>query len=201
MFVVLGHVAGTAKIARFAADKGLGFRVVMGGLRAGGGDPWNDQFRSFLRNEWQHIAQVTRQPFSFKLLDRPFFNYDTERACRAVAVVRALSNDEALTLDFVSRVQRKFYVDGDNSKLVEFYRPICTEVGLSFDDFAKAFGSAEAIQEVGSHFKLARELGARGFPSVIAQVDGKVRQLSVGYRNFAALEPVLNQLMTEAVAS
>ena len=40
-----------AETARWCRAEGLGFRIVMGGLRAGGGGEWNTAFRSFLRRE------------------------------------------------------------------------------------------------------------------------------------------------------
>ena len=77
-------------VEAFCAAQGIDFSITMGGLRAGGGDPWNETFKSFLRNEWRHIGQTTGQPFSFTLLESEYFNYDTEPACRAVATVKLL---------------------------------------------------------------------------------------------------------------
>ena len=61
-------------LAVHCAEQGLGFRLVMGGLRAGGGDAWNAGFRGFLRQEWTHIAAQTGQPFGFGLLERSAFS-------------------------------------------------------------------------------------------------------------------------------
>lgn len=39
------------KIQNFCTKESIKFNVILGGLRIGGGDPWNDQFKGFLRNE------------------------------------------------------------------------------------------------------------------------------------------------------
>lgn len=78
------------ELARYCEQKGIGFTLTMGGLRAGGGDAWGPEFREFLRREWTHIAKVTGQPFGFSLLSAKHFDYDTEPACRAVVVAEQM---------------------------------------------------------------------------------------------------------------
>ncbi len=99
-------------VEAFCEAEGIEFSVTMGGLRVGGGDPWNEAFKGFLRNEWRHIAQTTGQPFGFTLLEAPHFDYDTEPSCRAVATVKLLQFRDHLpnstVLKFFSAVQHKF---------------------------------------------------------------------------------------------
>ena len=38
----------------------------MGGLRPGGGDPWNNQMKTFLRNHWEHVTMITNGFASFE---------------------------------------------------------------------------------------------------------------------------------------
>ncbi len=85
-----------SKVMAFCEAEGIEFSMTMGGLRAGGGDPWNTAFKDFLHNEWRHIAQVTGQPFGFTLLDAAHFDYDTEPACRAVMTVQLLQTRKNL---------------------------------------------------------------------------------------------------------
>lgn len=105
-----------SKVMAFCEAEGIEFSMTMGGLRAGGGDPWNTAFKDFLHNEWRHIAQVTGQPFGFTLLDAAHFDYDTEPACRAVMTVQLLQTRKnlapSIALKFFSAIQRKFYVEG-----------------------------------------------------------------------------------------
>lgn len=173
------------KVAEHCAQQGIGFTVTMGGLRAGGGDPWVSGFKTFLRNEWQHIAATTGQPFGYTLLDKPEFDYDTEPACRAVAVAQLLGrragNASVSALPFLAAVQHKFYVEGADPKHLSFYKNVCEETGLNFSDFAGAFVSHEGRQAVAAHFAQSRHWGVRAFPTLLLDLRGRCIPIMSGY--------------------
>lgn len=178
--------------------EGVEFSITMGGLRPGGGDPWNAAFKSFLRGEWRHIAQVTGQPFGFTLLEAQHFDYDTEPACRAVATVKLLqARDQlpsAIALKFFSAVQRKFYVEGQDPKVTDFYASICASLALDFDEFRAVFSSPEARQAVQQEFVRCRQWGVRSFPTLLLERRGEREQLAAG---FVTAEQVLTRLRRE----
>lgn len=180
-----GLSAELKQIALHCQKQGIGFSVTMGGLRAGGGDKWDDAFKGFLRQEWRHIAAVTGQPFGYGLLDEPHFDYDTEPACRAVAVAQLLlakeGEDPPLALSFFTAVQRKFYVQGSDPKAVDFYRSICAETGISFDDFRKQFESDAGKQAAQAHFDRCRVMGVRSFPTLLLERDDERFAVASGY--------------------
>ena len=43
------------------------FEILLGGLRPGGGEKWNDQFKNFLRQHWEHVTELSGQPFGYKI--------------------------------------------------------------------------------------------------------------------------------------
>lgn len=180
-----GISPAVAEVEAFCESQGIDFSITMGGLRPGGGDPWNAGFKDFLRNEWRHIGQTTGQPFGFSLLDAPYFNYDTEPACRAVATVKLLQARNQLpsttALKFFSAVQRKFYVDGQDPTVADFYASICAELALDFESFRAVFESAEGRQAVQAEFMRSRQWGVRSFPTLLVERDGKPEPLGVGY--------------------
>ncbi len=185
----------------FCEAQGIEFSITMGGLRAGGGDPWNSAFKDFLRNEWRHIAQVTGQPFGFTLLEAAHFDYDTEPACRAVATVKLLQARKPLpistALKFFSAVQRKFYVEGQDPKAADFYASICNGLALDFDEFRAVFESPEAQQAVQQDFVRCRQWGVRSFPTLLLEQDGVTRPLAAG---FVTTEQLLARLQQEIAA-
>lgn len=185
-------------VEAFCEAEGIEFSITMGGLRAGGGDPWNAAFKEFLRNEWRHIAQATGQPFGFTLLEAPQFDYDTEPACRAVATVKLLQARNHLpnstALKFFSAVQRKFYVEGHDPKAADFYASICTGLALDFGEFRTVFDSPEALQAVQQEFARCRQLGVRSFPTLLLERHGETKPLAVG---FVTTEEVLARLRQE----
>lgn len=150
----------------------------------GRGDPWVPASKNFLRSEWAHVAQATGQPFGFKLLDRPHFDYDTEPACRAVVLasdmLRQRGRRPGAELAFFSAVQRKFYVDGEDPKDVKFYRGLCGEAGLPFDEFEAEFTRPQAFAAVDVHFNRCRQWGVRAFPTLLLEKDGVFNQIGSG---------------------
>lgn len=170
-------------LASWCDTSGIDFLITMGGLRAGGGDAWNEGFRDFLRNEWQHIASVTGQKFGMTLLESPSFNYDTEPACRAVTTLQLLSEPVVgvNAMKFFSLVQKKFYVEGKDPKEVEFYEEVCSFFGINWDEFRLVFESENARCAVQAEFMLCRQRGVRSFPTLLIEDDRGLRNLSVGY--------------------
>ncbi|WP_218921593.1 DsbA family protein [Burkholderia sp. MSMB1826] len=162
----------------------VAFEITLGGLRAGGGDEWNSSFKQFLRQEWSDIHEVTGQPFGFGLLELPYFDYDTEPACRAVVAVRTLveetSGAKEAVLEFFSAVQRKFYVETGDPKEVEFYRSVCHQLGINFDAFADVFASDGAMLETVDDFARSRAMGVRAFPTILVEYDGGLTEISRG---------------------
>ncbi|UZE97244.1 DsbA family protein [Alkalimarinus alittae] len=179
----------------FCEAQSIEFSITMGGLRAGGGELWNPAFKDFLRNEWQHIAEITGQPFGFTLLEAAHFDYDTEPACRAVATVKLLQVRDVLpasiVLAFFSAVQHKFYVAGQDPKTVDYYASICASLSLDFDQFRTVFDSPEALQAVQQEFARCRQWGVRSFPTLLLERDGETVPLAAGY---VTAEKVISQL-------
>ena len=108
-------------------DGELEFSIVMGGLRPGGREPWDQTMKDFLRDHWTHVQELSGQPFNFGLLDQDQFTYDTEPPCRAVRVVRDLAPQ--LEFDFFKLTQESFYQDNQDPGLSEFYQPLCEPIG------------------------------------------------------------------------
>ena len=77
----------------------ISYQIVLGGLRPGGGDEWNENFKNFLKHHWEEVNTRSGQPFGFELFERDTFNYDTEPACRAVVAMRSLEPDKTLDKD------------------------------------------------------------------------------------------------------
>lgn len=194
-----GISPAVSAVEAFCAAQGMAFTMTMGGLRAGGGDPWNTAFKNFLRNEWQHIGQTTGQPFGFSLLDAVHFDYDTEPACRAVACVKLLQARHQLpastTLKFFIAVQHQFYVVGQDPKEVAFYASICADLALDFTEFAELFASSAAHQAVQEEFLRCRQWGVRSFPTLLLEIDGQIQLLAAGYVTQEQLLGRLQQLI------
>ncbi len=61
----------------------------------------------------------------------------------------------SIALKFFSAIQRKFYVEGKDPKVTDFYADICASIGLDFAEFRNLFEYSEARQAVQEAFYVA----------------------------------------------
>ena len=182
------------KLHDWCAAGNLPFRLVMGGLRAGGGDPWDARFRNFLRHHWEEVGRATGQPFSTGLLDRDAFEYDTEPACRAVVTARMMSVGDELA--FFADVQRGFYVDNEDPKEPGFYPARCRRYGLEPAAFLERFDSDEARAATGADFAASRASGVTGFPTIVLRGDAGQAVVATGFASFDAMRSRIARRLT-----
>lgn len=159
--------------------------LVTGGLR-----PYNEQsmveLKEFLTGHWQEVNKRSKQPFSYDILDREDLSYDTEPACRAVVVVRAMN--PKMEFEFFKLTQEAFYYQNKNLGAVETYFPILDKLGLDKGTFEKHFNSEEYKNLVKKDFERASALGVRGFPSTLLEINGERIILSRGYTTAEQIE-------------
>ncbi len=170
----------------------VAFRVLVGGLRPGGGDPWDDQMKSFLKHHWEEVNQRSGQPFGYELFEKETFNYDTEPSCRAVVAARAMVKDREM--EFFEAIQRKFYVESQDPSNPSFYASICDEFDINYADFMNRFESNEVIQETTDEFNLNRSWGVRGYPSVLLLWNDELHQIAYGYSTFDQMLSQIDKL-------
>jgi len=169
--------------------------LIMGGLRAGGGQAWNKEFKDFLKHHWEDVGIRSGQPFKFDILERADFDYDTEPACRAV--VAAMEIDSAIGLPFFKRVQIGFYLENEDPKDVEFYKSICSDLGVNYDEFASKFESTEMREETGMHFYRSQSLGVRSFPTIAIEHKGQVHLVASGYSTFDKMKDRIDRILAQ----
>lgn len=170
---------------RFAGDN-IPFRLVVGGLRPGGGEAWNDRMKSMLKHHWAMVTEKSGQPFGFGLFDKEDFDYDTEPACRAVVAARPLANNTLL--EFFEAIHRKFYVDSEDPKQLGFYESICRQAGIDFLEFTGRFQDETVREETFREFDLARSWGVQGFPSVLLSAKNQLSYVTHGFNTYDHLE-------------
>lgn len=179
-------------LQRYGKQTGIPFTIVMGGLRPGGGDEWNSEFKGVLKHHWEEVNKRSGQPFGFALLEQESFNYDTEPACRAVVTVRTIAPQKVLS--FYELVQYSFYVESNDPKQVSFYQPICEKLGINFTEFSQKFSSKEMREATLKDFTQSRQWGVNGFPSVIYRKNDQLNLIASGYSNYEAMKERLEAI-------
>ncbi len=157
----------------------IDFEIVMGGLR-----PYNTQTMAdlgdFLAEHWQQVSDRSGQEFDYTILKDSSFVYDTEPACRAVTIARALKPEKAY--DFFKAIQTAFYKKNKHTNQIETYLELLDEFDIDKNAFEEAFKSSEWKAKVKDDFQYAAALGVRGFPTLILQKGEKLHLLSNGYK-------------------
>ncbi|MEA1880143.1 MAG: DsbA family protein [Campylobacterota bacterium] len=170
------------------------YSLVVGGLRTTGQMPWNEKSKTYLAQNWQAVAQKTHQTFNHNLLNKTDFDYNTYPACKAIVTVRELWGEEA-AFDYLSRIQKAFYVNGIDitslevlSTFISQDQEILDQEILDREAFIDFYQSPRAELLMHHDFSKARSMGANAFPSVVkVDSDGHMVCLS-GYRS---LEDIL----------
>lgn len=171
------------------------FSIVLGGLRPGGGESWDENFKSFLKHHWAEVTARSGQPFGYDLFDREEFNYDTEPPCRAVVAARKWLGDDVL--NFYEAVSRKFYVDNEDPGEISFYQSICEQFNIPFEEFKQAFESEEVKYETRQDFLLNRQWGVRGYPTVLFKFREQLYQINHGYTEYENMKQVIEKVTSE----
>jgi len=177
-------------LQRYGREQSIPFTILMGGLRPGGGQEWDGEFKEFLKHHWDQVSQRSGQPFGFDLFDLEEFNYDTEPACRAVVTARTLAPHKSLS--FYELVQHHFYVQSHDPNQVEFYRPICDQLEINFTQFADKFASDDMRSATQKDFGQSRQWGVSGFPTVLYRKDDQLFAIARGYAEFGEMKTRLN---------
>ncbi len=173
-------------LQRYGAEQGVPFALVMGGLRQGAGQQWDDEFKGFLRHHWEEVSQRSGQPFGYELFDKDSFDYDTEPACRGLVTARTIAPEKALS--FYELTQHYFYVQSKDPKEVGFYEPICAQLSIDYDVFSQMFDSDEMKQQTAEDFSQSRQWGVRAFPSVVYRKDDRLYLIAQGYARYDELK-------------
>ena len=183
------------RLEKAAVANAIPYRIVLGGLRPGGGEAWTEEFKGFLRHHWEEVTERSGQPFGSDLFDKEDFNYDTEPACRAVVAARTLN--PTVEGRFFELTQHRFYVLNEDPNEVTFYEPICEELDLDYDRFTALFTSPEIATATRRDFQLNRGWGVTGYPTVIFRKGDQLTAIARGYAEFDRMWDAVNQLAAE----
>jgi putative protein-disulfide isomerase len=154
------------------------FEMVMGGLRPDGRETIHE-LADFLKEHWLEVSKISGQNFNYRIFEKEDIFYNTEPACRAVLIVKELKRE--VMFDFFKAVQKAFYYDNVNPLVEDTYISIAQAFGIDEKKFTEMFRGHNSKVSAYNDFELAQKMGVKGFPSLIAKIDGKYFQISSGY--------------------
>jgi putative protein-disulfide isomerase len=167
---------------------GVPLAVVVGGLRAYNQQVMPNELKSTLHHHWEEVTKRSGKPFGKGQFDREGYIYDTEPACRAVVTIRAHAAEH--TLAMYHAVQHAFYAMGRDITQVSVLADVWQElvesktigdVGFTREAFVAAFESDSIKTQTRNDFAMVQQWGIRGFPALIAVVNGEAQLVANGY--------------------
>jgi putative protein-disulfide isomerase len=173
----------------------LKIALMLGGLRPGTTEPVTPKFREETLHHWQDVHKMTGQPFAFEGAMPEGFVYDTEPASRAVIAVAEI-NPEATFLYFKS-VQAAFYTQGRDVTRPETLAELAEQHYIDNPRFLERFESEDVRNKTRTHFRVTREAGVRGFPTIVLQAATGHKLLTNGCRPLEELLPELEAWLAE----
>lgn len=166
------------------------YRLVVGGLRPGpAAVKLDEDMKAYIGHHWKQVHETTGQPFNHTFLERDDFLYDTEPSCRAVVTARHLAKE--LAFGFMEGIHEAFYARNLDPTRIATFLDIARTMGLAEEKFQSHFESEELRRETERDFRLAREMGVQGFPSMLLLEDDALRPLTRGWVALDDLEEAL----------
>jgi putative protein-disulfide isomerase len=166
--------------------------VVLGGLRAYNKEVMPTDLKNTLHHHWGEVTKRSGKPFGTGQFDREGYIYDTEPACRAVVTIRTFAAEH--TLAMYHAVQHAFYAEGRDitqaAVLADVWQAVENELidskilgdaRFSKDAFLEAFDSESIKVQTRNDFAMVQQWGIRGFPALIAIVNGEAQLVANGY--------------------
>lgn len=186
-------ISGELEKLKEAYEGKASFRVIVGGLRPNEVEPMDEQLKDFLSHHWKEVGERSGQPFSYDIMDRDDFVYNTEPACRAVVTARMLKPE--VTFAFFKDIQRAFYAKNEDTNELETYLSIAEKYDIDKSLFKEYFESEEARQATQHDFVISAEMGIRGFPTVVLKLGEKYYLVTNGYTTFEAMDKALKTVL------
>lgn len=155
--------------------------LCLGGLRSANDEVWNDRFKAYLQEHWEHVQEHTGQKFNTDLFTKENFDYNTEPSCRAVISFDHLNSLN--TFDFMYALQKAFYLESKDITQTDVLAKIAQENGVNRDEFIRVFSSDKMKEATLADKYKARSMGASSFPSLVfIDEEGHLYVLK-GYRS------------------
>lgn len=164
----------------------LDMTLMLGGLYTGGQTYQDDKRIAFLQKTWKQISELSGQPFDFTMLDKKDWLYDTELSCRAVVAVRRISQDK--TFRYFHEVQTNFYAKGWDSQSEETFSKAAESIDIDADEFLDELRKPDCIEETRQDFKLTRQMGVSGYPTVLLNDENGWAMLTTGYQQLSLVD-------------
>lgn len=169
----------------------INLEIVSGGFSPGSKQVVDAEYRDFLEYHWRNVNARSGQYFdhSMKFVSDTF-TYDTAPASRALIAVQKLSPEK--DYEFLNLMQKSFYSEGKDITDGNVLAELAKEIGVDKNSFLENFNSEEIKLKTQQGFQFSRQLGVKGFPTLLTLENGSVKVISNGFQSFDSLKPAID---------
>lgn len=178
----------------------IDLEIFSGGFSPGSKQIVDAEYRDFLEYHWRNVNARSGQYFdhSMKFVSDTF-TYDTEPASRALVVIQKLSPKK--DYEFLNLMQKSFYSEGKDITNENVLAGLAKEIGVDKISFLENFNSEESKIKTQQGFQFSRQLGVKGFPTLLTLENGTVKTISHGFQSYDSLKPAIDNWLESQTVS
>lgn len=170
---------------------GIELRYLLGGLAPDNDQPMDAELQQKISHGWHRIQQLvpgTQFNHNFWTVCQP--RRSTYPASRALIAARTL--DKTAEKPMLLAIQQAYYLQAKNPADDEVLIECAGSIGLDASEFTEWLNHPATQQQLLMEIKLAREMGANSFPSIVLQQAGQTTLLTYDYND---PQVILSQLV------
>ena len=172
----------------------LNLQYVMGGLAPDSNELMPKEMQGYVQSAWRDVSATTGARFNYEFWETCQPRRSTYPACRA-AIAGGL---QGALPEMFEALQRAYYLEARNPSDASTHVALASELGLDTDRFTEDLMSAQVEDLLQKDFAQRRELGVRGFPSLILKTDETSHSIVHGWGTLNAVWERLESHLTSA---
>ncbi|MCP3666669.1 MAG: DsbA family protein [Gammaproteobacteria bacterium] len=170
--------------------KGLDLVYLLGGLAPDSDEPMPKAMQRWLQNTWRGIQKkVPGTDFNFDFWNQCQPRRSTYPSCRAVIAAR--NQGQQYEQAMILAIQRAYYLHARNPSDEATLIALARTMGLDIVQFEQDLQSQATHRQLLDEIAQWQLMDVKGFPSLLLESDGQIRQISHDYLNH---QPMLDQI-------
>lgn len=174
-------------------SKDIEVKYLLGGLAPDSNEPMPQAMQTDIAGYWKKIQQhIPNTQFNFDFWEQCEPRRSTYPACRAV--LAAKKQNPEIEKQMIEAIQTTYYINAKNPSDDETLIAIADTLGLDAAQFSTDLNSEETQQQLIKEIRFGQSIGARGFPSMILEVDGAYQTVPLNYNDSAPTLDFIHQI-------
>lgn len=166
------------------------FEVVSGGMITGERIGAIGVVAPYIKTAYKDVENYTGIKFGKSFLDKVLEKgnaiFTSIPAAKAMVVFREFKPENQI--DYASKLQKGIYYEGKLPEEINWYAEYAAEFGINKEEFLLKFNLPQTISRAEKDFNRCKEFGVEGFPTVVAEKNGKFYAIARGYIHYDELK-------------